>query len=200
MKKKEIILKKAKLMFAENGFEATTMDKLALVADVNKATIYYYFKDKKNLYSEAFRDSVDSIYKSLSSKLDSTQDAKAALKLYINAFYQHAKDDETFIRMLTREIASSGKHFPNNVMDIFIKIVSLLNNILDNGYKEGVFLKNDAKVVHFLIIGAISFFILSAPIRENLKNREMDVPDFLITDGDINENLYKIILKGLEKV
>lgn len=49
------ILKKAEDLFAEKGFSGTSVDKIAKAAEVNKALIYYYFKDKNDIVVSLFR-------------------------------------------------------------------------------------------------------------------------------------------------
>jgi AcrR family transcriptional regulator len=49
------ILQKAEDLFAEKGFSGTSVDKIARAAEVNKALIYYYFKDKNDIVVSLFR-------------------------------------------------------------------------------------------------------------------------------------------------
>ncbi|THB63876.1 MAG: TetR/AcrR family transcriptional regulator [Desulfovibrio sp.] len=48
------ILEAAEALFAEHGFSATSVDAVAKKAGVNKALIYYYFKDKNALIQSLF--------------------------------------------------------------------------------------------------------------------------------------------------
>ncbi|WP_461538572.1 TetR/AcrR family transcriptional regulator [Spongorhabdus nitratireducens] len=47
--KRQAIIDAAKKAFKENGVQATSMDKLAEVANVSKRTVYNHFKTKENL-------------------------------------------------------------------------------------------------------------------------------------------------------
>ena len=44
-KTKEKILKVSQELFAKNGFNGTSVNQIAKAANVNKALIYYHFKD-----------------------------------------------------------------------------------------------------------------------------------------------------------
>ena len=50
------ILYKAEDLFSEKGFSGTSVDKIAKSAEVNKALIYYYFKDKNDIVVSLFRN------------------------------------------------------------------------------------------------------------------------------------------------
>jgi len=54
-KTKQKILDTAEKLFSQNGFHATSVNKIAKEANVNKALIYYYFKDKNDLVVSLFR-------------------------------------------------------------------------------------------------------------------------------------------------
>ncbi len=199
MSKKEIILKQAKRLFAKMGYDGTTMDKIASKADVNKALIYYHFKNKENLYSCVLRDSVNAIYNYIVEKKKETDNYEIALKVYIEAFFLQAKKDETFIRILMRELASDGIHMSDNVMNRFLDILKTLNEIIEKGVKAGVFVKRDTKMVHFIVIGSISYYLSSSSLRKKLSKKFTQNEPLLRNIDNAPFELYKIILKGLEK-
>lgn len=49
----EQILQVATLLFLENGFQKVSIDDIAKKAEVTKATVYYYFESKAELFKEA---------------------------------------------------------------------------------------------------------------------------------------------------
>ena len=51
---KSKILKTAEQLFARQGYHATSMDQIAAKTGVNKALIYYYFKNKQHLRESLF--------------------------------------------------------------------------------------------------------------------------------------------------
>lgn len=53
-KTREKILSVAEHLFAEKGFDAASIDKIATAAGVNKGLIYYHFKDKKDIVVSIF--------------------------------------------------------------------------------------------------------------------------------------------------
>ena len=54
--KRQQILKGAVKVFTENGFDASSMDKIAEVAGVSKITVYKHFQSKENLFQEIVSD------------------------------------------------------------------------------------------------------------------------------------------------
>lgn len=62
---KAIILKVATNMFLEKGYPLISMDDVAQQADVTKATIYYYYKTKADLFTDAMVQLMDRITQSI---------------------------------------------------------------------------------------------------------------------------------------
>jgi TetR/AcrR family transcriptional regulator, regulator of cefoperazone and chloramphenicol sensitivity len=58
---RERILKTAVRLFAERGYEATSIRTLAAKAHVNQAAINYHFKTKDGLYREVLRDAIHAL-------------------------------------------------------------------------------------------------------------------------------------------
>jgi AcrR family transcriptional regulator len=64
-KTKAKILGAAERLFAERGFNGTSIDKIARTAGVNKGLIYYHFKDKKDIVISIFKGIIDEVGQSI---------------------------------------------------------------------------------------------------------------------------------------
>ena len=58
-KTKERILRIAEDLFAENGFDGTDVDEIVKTAGVNKALIYYHFKDKNDIILSLYKNMIE---------------------------------------------------------------------------------------------------------------------------------------------
>ena len=67
------ILKTAVLLFAEHGYEATSIRALAAKAHVNQAAINHHFKTKDGLYREVLRNAVHALTEHQLSHAQETQ-------------------------------------------------------------------------------------------------------------------------------
>jgi len=70
---RERILKTAVRLFAERGYEATSIRTLAAKAHVNQAAINYHFKTKDGLYREVLRDAIHALTKDQLARAQETQ-------------------------------------------------------------------------------------------------------------------------------
>ncbi|UCF82811.1 MAG: helix-turn-helix transcriptional regulator [Desulfobacteraceae bacterium] len=60
-KTKKKILKVAEKLFSEKGFDGASVDKIAKTAGVNKALIYYHFKNKNDIIVSLFKNIVEEV-------------------------------------------------------------------------------------------------------------------------------------------
>ena len=63
--RKQRILKGALEVFKSNGLEGSTMDQIAQQSGFGKATLYYYFKSKEDVFSAILEDGWENIWESL---------------------------------------------------------------------------------------------------------------------------------------
>lgn len=59
LKKRQLILEKAKQLFLEQGYHASTMNQVAALAGVSKITVYNHFSDKANLFTCAIEETCE---------------------------------------------------------------------------------------------------------------------------------------------
>jgi len=115
------ILDTAARLFAQNGFDATTMSSLAKEASVNKALIYYYFKDKDDILNSLFEllvtrmrryagtDSIDtrkniSITKKIDSEIDFLQENQNTLSLLLMESLKGGGKSKLLVEIARKEI------------------------------------------------------------------------------------------------
>lgn len=75
------VLEGAREVFLANGFEGTSMDDIARVAGVSKATLYSYFPDKRVLFTEVVTTECRSLAERAAEMIDSTVPARDALAI-----------------------------------------------------------------------------------------------------------------------
>ena len=84
--KKARIIAAAKELIARYGFKKTTMDEVAAKARMGKSTMYYYFKNKEEIFAEIVRIDSDHFRQKLN---ESIQDYSVGIndKLAIFTIY-----------------------------------------------------------------------------------------------------------------
>jgi TetR/AcrR family transcriptional regulator len=185
--------------FSLSGFHGARIDTIAAKAGVNKAMIYYHFKNKAELYK--------SIIELLFSKIHSILSENASMELPPDEkLYQTLKSLSDFIadlgddmrRVMIWEIASGGKTLIGVAGKKFRVLFPIVKKLYGDGIKGGYFRKDiDPLYTHITILGGI---IASNVIHMTLKDSVIyKVVLGNSFRGKFFDHLTSIIRKGIEK-
>ena len=193
------IIKEAITLFSKNGFDATTVDEIAKASEVNKALIYYYFKNKAGLYEEIMSKLFDSIYTKVIESEKCCESVTAELRSFIETYADYAEQHPYFPALLLRELSDSGAHLPEMMFASMRRLFVLLSDILRRGEEAGVFKKSIPMVLHFMIVGSLNLLVTTQPLRA----KAMEIDDGVDTCSqcpmdEIAEYIFNTIKTTLE--
>lgn len=80
---RERICQAATELFAKHGYNKTSMDEIAKKALLGKATIYYHFPSKEDLFIEAVWQKADELFQALDSCIKDTSSFEKKLSCYL---------------------------------------------------------------------------------------------------------------------
>lgn len=87
MEKDEIIIQDiingAKKLMQQYGLKKTTMEDIAQTAGKSKSTLYYYFKDKEEIFDKVINLEIDEFFQTVKTSVNKQADAVSMLKAYI---------------------------------------------------------------------------------------------------------------------
>ena len=112
--KSAAILKGAMKEFLDNGYAATSMDKVAKSAGVSKATVYSHFGDQESLFGAVMEDLVKDKFQQtmgLEAPQSLEQDPKIVLSAMATKMLENAQSDRSFQDFMRIIIGESGR-FP----------------------------------------------------------------------------------------
>jgi AcrR family transcriptional regulator len=131
--KKEIILEIAVNLFAEQGFEKTSVAQICENASVSKGLVYHHFKSKNEILIAIYEQSTQDMI-SLSSD-DSEKKPKEKLQEIINAIFLQLENNKLFFKLnlnimfqpstkkiLEKQINQRATQLFTTVKDIFNEI------------------------------------------------------------------------------
>jgi AcrR family transcriptional regulator len=101
-RRKEIV-RAARAVFAEKGFEHATLEEIAERAEFGKGTVYNYFDSKETLFTAAMMDLFDDVTGIARAVCDLKIPAREALAEYMRRTVAYFQTNFDFCRMLMRE-------------------------------------------------------------------------------------------------
>jgi AcrR family transcriptional regulator len=193
------ILKEARTLFSLKGFDATTVDDIAKASDVNKALIYYYFKNKAGLYAQVMSGLFDAIYEEVLQARKNSTSVSDELYIFIDTYANYAYKHPYFPSLLLREFSDSGAHLPEMMFASMRRLFLLLSDILRRGEIEGVFAKSVPMVLHFMIIGSLNLMVTTQTLRVQATQLDASIDTCSkCSASEVSNYVFKTIQKSLE--
>jgi AcrR family transcriptional regulator len=95
-------------VFLEDGFAASTMERVAAVAEVSKGTVYLYFESKDDLRSAIAERWITSLIARLATKLETRKAGIEGLAAVLEAMDEHFTDNPSHCQMTLSWLAVEG--------------------------------------------------------------------------------------------
>ncbi|MCD6295501.1 MAG: TetR/AcrR family transcriptional regulator [Deltaproteobacteria bacterium] len=165
--KVESILNTAGKMFARYGLRKTSIEEMARVARVAKATIYSYFGNKDQVYLKVLSQEKNEIVARESSWVD--QEALPADKLvtFVKAKFKYMRQAKNILNLDREGIENLLPRAESIRNELFECEVDIIHSILKDGVEKGVFHINDFLLTARAIAHALRGFELNWLIQES---------------------------------
>ncbi len=166
------ILLAAAKEFAELGVAGARTDAIAREAGVNKALLYYYFRDKDTLYGAVLDDAFSGLKTAVFQVLDSDLPPREKILAYAGAYFDFIASNQMYPRLMQREMmrAKEGhsqqidRLIKNYIQPIFVRVGALI--------QEGIKSRDFRAVnpAHFVpsMVAMIVFYFSGAPMIQKI--------------------------------
>ena len=158
MDKREIIISTAMKLFAQKGFEGTSVREIASGADVNPAMISYYFGSKEKLFEKLVEHKAGFL-KGVFAELVNNTSLSQIEKLYvvIDSYVDRMFQNPQFHHLLHRELSLDRRpQMKNAITEILLRNFISVKAILQQGIDSGEFNTVDTELTIATIIGTIN--------------------------------------------
>ncbi len=188
MDAKEKIVSSAIRLFAEKGFDATSVDEIANLAGVNKAMIYYYFSSKYGLLNSLIRNSING-FSSIIEKIDISKfkDYKEFIKEIVKKAIDYIDKNIDVIKIFTREsLTHSGKigtTINETISVAFDQVVEKINEKFSQNFYLSFI---DQSIIINLVIGFMY-------VKMKIESEEVNEEEKNIIKDEYSEKIYKFI-------
>ena len=181
-KTRAAILKAALEEFAREGATGARTDEIARSAGVNKALLYYYFKDKDGLYAAVLEQVFSGLFSLINAVLDRGDlSPRDKLLLYVETHFDYIASSPMYPRLVQREFMRSGYIASSPLGRILERhgrpVFDKLTRLVAEGSKSGDFRAElDPAQTMTSILGAIVFYFISIPAQKLMTSGDPFAP------------------------
>ncbi|MFX1286846.1 MAG: TetR/AcrR family transcriptional regulator [Promethearchaeota archaeon] len=199
-KRQEQILLAARECFEKFGYNKTTLDDIGQKIGLNKASIYYYFKNKEAIYMAIvlrdFKALVSKLYEEIDKAIDEEMNCDQKILIYFEKRHQWWFKQAALIPQVTK---ADVQKFITIAKDIKNKIEEEekenFERILKKCIKRGQIRENDVKKTTRLI------FAIENGVRSSYRSVDNMTPVSIEESNNINADIQsalKIFIRGLQ--
>ncbi len=136
-KQRDLILRAAEKEFALKGFTGARVDKIARAAGIEKASLYYHFRSKEDLY-QAVLSEVTQAFTLLSRKgYDQDIDPGEELAEFVGLLVDFLDKHRSFALILRRELSEPGRPRRGEVYKAFSPLIQQVRDFVYKDISKG---------------------------------------------------------------
>jgi len=196
---KHRILEAAKQEFAEMGFQGARTSRIASEAQVNKAMIHYYFKDKEGLYKEVLRIVFGVNENAMAPILSKNWDISLPVKLHAILYFLFKvfteAVDNYFISFFFWELVETKQYLSRYVPEYVVPKLKAVKSIIDEGLEEGIFETENSK----LLVANLFYFPMIYVAKNRLYSGRNIDPEKTFFGEDTAESVFSFHLSLIFK-
>ena len=194
---KQKILHAALKEFASKGYGGARMDKIAKMAKINKAMLFYYFSSKNNLYQTAVKQAFSKIFPQVELFLKSEITPDQFLEKFPAIHFQFLAKNQDLMKIISFDLLHNHKNITRVIPEILNSpqgpSPALLPKLIKQWHKKGLITEPDPLNFLLNIISLNVFTFISKPIFEAVFKEKK------ISDKEFHNKRIKSIINLLKR-
>ena len=169
-KTKRKIFETSMKLFAEKGYDATSIEEITATVGVAKGTLYYHFSSKEEIFQFLVEEGVKLLKNSIAiktSKLTNSLDKiKAVVLIELKVLVKY----ESFMTIILSEIWGTSQR-SKMCRDYVFDYIQMIQEIVEEGMKKGELQEDNPNVIASGIFG----FVCSSLIYKLRREKNIEV-------------------------
>jgi TetR/AcrR family transcriptional regulator len=167
---REKILRAAIREFSEHGLAGARTSAIASAAGVNKALLYYYFRDKESLYAAGLEQVADTVASAAIAVFDLDCSAGERILRFALQHFDRILCQQGFQALMQQEMVRFRQGQSNALQLIakkaFEPMIGRVQAVAEEGVRTGELCPMDWMQMMYSALGANVFYFLSAPMMQ----------------------------------
>jgi TetR/AcrR family transcriptional regulator len=154
------ILRAAEQVFAERGYAGARMDDVAAEVGIKRASMVYYFRDKRSLYLALLEDLFGELLQRYRTVMVSSGTARDRIFGFLDDWATHVAERPGSLRILMWESARIRRASAEPLAAELAPIQRTIIDVIESGQREGVFRRIAPLRFIMIVTGATAFLTL----------------------------------------
>jgi len=174
------LLESALALFSEKGYEGTSIREIIERAGVTRPVLYYYFKNKEDLFCRLVETSFAELGADLDRIIQSAGTCSSKLKSVMNVTFARAENSLDLVRLLLQAVFSSpGNGLRLDTTKLAEERLARIADIMQEGLDAGELAGGDAETLALVFVGVMDMHIMAKVHRPEVVLAP-EVADYLV--------------------
>jgi TetR/AcrR family transcriptional regulator len=159
------VLEAAEPVFGERGFDAARLEDIAKRVGIRRASIVYYFKDKRELYEAVLDRVFGDLHDEIARALDACEGLPQRIETSVSTWVHFVGRRPTTARLILREVADAGPGQGSRLVEQSHRFAHLVVTRILAGRDAASERLEPIDPLHLgsMVIGATVFFVAAMP-------------------------------------
>jgi AcrR family transcriptional regulator len=188
----ERLIDAGRRLFAERGFDGTSVRAVTQEAGANLGAITYHFGTKENLYQATLARVFGPLQEGITRLVEAPLPAPDRLDLFVRAMFHHQTTHGDLPRFMAQEIVLGDRPSPEILKTVRI-VVGGLARIMEEGQGEGTIVPGDPVLMALTVLSQPIYLSLMPRFlrRDDLRSAELPGPR-----GSAEDHVLALVRRG----
>jgi len=174
--RKNQILDAARALLFKKGLNGTSINQIAKSAELGVGTIYFYYKNKEELFSALQQEGLFLLHLKIKESFSRTKDPGEQLKGIAQTYLRFSEENKDYFDIINYFLSSPEVFFSPDLKDEVDEqgnqILWFVEKAIEQGMAQGTFHKVDAKKHSIMLWGALHGLIQFKKLRNTILQGE----------------------------
>lgn len=167
----------ARRVFARNGFDGASIRQIVAEARVTKPVLYYYFKNKRDLYLSLLEGAVAPLCDEVERIADREGVPVEQMEQVIAVFLRLVREQPDEILLLHRAVERREREVQIIAQKYFRRIFLAISRVLDDGVDRKIFRPLHVPQAAVSVIAILVYYLTRGHVIDEMLGRKQEAED-----------------------